>query len=65
VSLGFDGRESSDDLCVSGETRLQRWLDRAASPLEWLSALERGETTWSRRLQMIGAMRCSQVEAGR
>jgi hypothetical protein len=64
VSLGFDGRESGDDLCVSGETRLQRWLDRAASPLAWLLALERGETTWGQRLEMIGAMRCSQVEAG-
>jgi hypothetical protein len=60
-SLGFDGRQSDDDLCVSGGTRLGTWAQRASTALRGLSAASAAPSSklglrW--QLAAIQASRC-------
>ena len=53
-SLGFDGRPSDDNLCVTGGTRLGHWLERAQGSLRQLVDL-RSEVAAIETLRCSGA----------
>ena len=57
-SLGFDGVQSGDDLCVGGQTALGKALDQARDPLRFLERLYAGELGWSERAQALSSSRC-------
>lgn len=57
-SLGFDGKQSADDLCVGGQTALGRALDQARDPLRFLERLYAGELGWSEQAQALSSSRC-------
>jgi hypothetical protein len=59
-SLGFDGRPSEDDLCITGGTRLGAWLQRASDRMHALregSGLHPGN--WSAKVDAIRSSRCA------
>ena len=55
VSLGFDGRPSSDDLCVSGAASWAEGLDRLQAVVR---SLTREDGRFRERLGGIEALRC-------
>ncbi|MEY4581426.1 MAG: hypothetical protein RL701_6129 [Pseudomonadota bacterium] len=59
-SLGWDGRASDDDLCVSGNSRLQSLFERAQRKLARLAALQRGDFSWTDRLFTLHGLRCDE-----
>jgi hypothetical protein len=61
TSLGFDGKESADDICVSGRSRAGALLDHARHPLETLTALREGGLDAAQRAQALRATRCDRV----
>jgi hypothetical protein len=65
ASRGFDGKESSDDICVAGRNRAGALLDHARHPLETLRALREGGLDAAQRAQAVRDMRCEHVLADR
>lgn len=61
ISRGFDGKESSDDICVAGRSRAGALLDHARHPLETLRALREGGLGAAQRAQAVRDTRCEQV----
>jgi hypothetical protein len=61
ASLGFDGRPSEDDICVSGRTRVRQLMDRLRDPLQLLAALRERRLSWSEQAAALQDSRCSQL----
>jgi hypothetical protein len=59
ISTGFDGRQgTSDDLCVSGSTRLRELADTAQSLVTLVRDIGSGKASVQDRLEGIRALRC-------
>lgn len=58
VSLGFDGRAGADDLCASGTTKLNQWLEQADDLARLLEALGAGTASTNDELTGIRALQC-------
>jgi hypothetical protein len=59
VSLGFDGEPSSDDLCVSGSTRMVELAEKALAIASQLEGIRAGTASVADHLSGIRALRCS------
>jgi hypothetical protein len=61
TSRGFDGEESSDDICVAGRSRAGALLAHAKRPLETLRALREGGLGAAQRAQAVRDTRCDRI----
>lgn len=60
VSLGADGREGGDDLCVSRKSRLAGLAARIVEPLAALESLHGRSATWSSKFAALQSADCKQ-----
>jgi hypothetical protein len=58
VSLGFDGEPSSDDLCVSGSTRMVELAEKALAIASQLEGIRAGTASVADQLSGVRALRC-------
>jgi hypothetical protein len=58
TSLGFDGKPSADDLCVSGSTGLLEWAGKVEHVARLLNNIKSGSAPLADRLGGIRALRC-------
>lgn len=61
VSRGYDGRESDDDLCIEGGTRLAGLAERARAALRVIARGVGRDATIGERLSGIRAARCDRA----
>jgi hypothetical protein len=57
-SLGANGREGGDDLCVSGRSKLAAMAARFAEPLAVLELLSGSSAKWSSKLETLRSADC-------
>lgn len=62
ISRGFDGKESADDICVTGHSRAGALLDQARHPVETLVALRKGGVGAAARAQAVRDTRCKELK---
>jgi hypothetical protein len=58
TSMGFDGKPSADDLCVSGSTTLVEWVEKAERVARLLRGVKLGSASLGDRLAGIRALQC-------
>ena len=58
TSLGFDGKTSADDLCVSGSTKLVEWAEKGEHVARLLRDIQSGSAPIDTRLAGIRAFQC-------
>lgn len=57
-SHGYDGVPSGDDLCISGASKLAKWVARAGELVNLFERIRAGEGSTRDRLAGIRALRC-------
>lgn len=64
TSLGFDGRPSTDDICVTGRTHVSQLMDRLREPMQVLRALRAGTLSFAEQAGALRETRCSRLTEG-